>query len=137
MFRVGELQKMHFVIGQVYICTKSHDLSYTNCEILVLLGLGLGICIRGNTEYYGYKSYLTLESIHSSQEMANVTVAPVNVIPGTRALHVSVWFLMRPVVPLTTQCVTDEDPASVTAVSVKRDTSPPTVKNAWAAQTPA
>lgn len=50
-------------------------------------------------------------------------MADVNALQATRAQPVSVRCLWRPVVPLTTPCATAEGNASVTAVSVMRDTS--------------
>lgn len=62
-------------------------------------------------------------------------MAHVNASQATRAQPVSVRCLRRAVVPLTTQCATAEGPASVTAVSVRRDTIVHTVRHAPAALT--
>lgn len=54
---------------------------------------------------------------------------------ATRAQPVSVRCLRKAVVPLTTLCATAEGPASVTAVSVRRDTSLYDARHASAALT--
>lgn len=61
----------------------------------------------------------------------------VNATQALRAQLVSVRCLRKAVVPLTTLCAMAEGLASATAVSVRRDTSDPGVRHAWAALTPA
>lgn len=65
----------------------------------------------------------------------SATVAHVNAIQVMRAQPVSARCLRRAVAPLTTLCATAEGPASVTAVSVRRDTSVHNARYASAALT--
>ena len=78
---------------------------------------------------------LTLSIPLNLQETVSATVAHVNAMQATRAQPVSVRSLWIAVVPLTALCATAEGPASVTAVSVTRDTSLYDARHASAALT--
>lgn len=70
-----------------------------------------------------------------AEEMASASVEVAIVTQATRAQPVSAWCLRRAVEHLTTPCASVEDPASATAVSVRRDTSGHTASTALAALT--
>lgn len=82
----------------------------------------------------------TMNTVRSSrinyvEETVNATVVNVNATQALRVQPVSVRCLRRAVLPLTTLCAMAEGAASVTAVSVRRDTSVHDVRHAWAALT--